>query len=399
MKSNNIQINNSDNMPSSNVERFAAKRSNERSAGNERRFGAKSAVVAVTRFVPGMIMSALTQYRMFIDLGFTPYLLVEPKLRSMMEGIDDWNIVNKLEDLDEINPALIIVNNVGIESLRLIYRCKMYGSKTFYVLHEPFPGLRRIAIEGPSRWIRCVGAYTLSALLCRATDVVLLPSNMAVTYYKESMVKINRSYRQVPLFFSDPPDIDVNTKRSYFSYIGTYCDAHAADDFLEFVLYAVEREQDIKFQIITRSSIADRMKDWRLQKLIEEKRLRVMEGSPLSEQEMSDAYLRSICCWAAYRDSTQSGVVVSALQHGAPLVATKIGSMLECGEAAEYVSSPTAFDEILNSYRSIRSNLCSRIECSRTIYERQYDYKSHLAMLSDVFSLDQAADSSAATSK
>lgn len=379
--------------------RFAAERNNERTAKSERRFEAKNVVVAVTRFVPGMIMSALTQYRMFVDLGFTPFLLVEPRLRSMMEGIDDWNIIERPEELDEVDPALIIVNNVGFESLKLINRCRVHESKTFYVLHEPFPGLRRIAIEGPSRWVRCVGAYTLSALLCKATDVVLLPSDQAVSYYEERMVNINRSYRQVPLFFSDPSDIDVHTKRSYFSYIGTYCDAHAADEFIEFVLYATVRDRDIKFQIITRSSIAERMKDRRLQKLIKEKRLRVMEGSPLSEREMSDAYLRSICCWAAYRDSTQSGVVVSALQHGAPLVATKIGSMLECGEAAEYVSSPTAYDEILNSYRSIRSNLSKRIECSRTIYERQYDYKSHLATLRDVFSLDHDEKSSAATSK
>lgn len=346
------------------------------------------ALIAVTRCVPGMIMSASTQCRLFKRIGITPYLYLDTELLSLMGAIDGVSIVDSHEEISVLKPEIVLINNVGTESLKLARLAKEIKSKSYYILHEPFTGFRRILQEGSSRWIKAGGAYILNALICNAVDTVLLPSDLAYSQYCQYMRRLNSSYRKFPLSYSDPDILDINGKRQFFSFIGSFVDAHAADDFLGFIKYASKIDPSISFLIATRTNIDSKLKDQAFQRLRTEGRLIVQAGRSLSEPEMSVAYQQSICCWCAYRISTQSGVAVSALQHGTPIIATHSGSMDDCGSAAEFVSSPMAYSEILAAYKRILEKLDSRVILARKTYLSVFDYKSHLDLAREVFCLD-----------
>lgn len=344
-----------------------------------------TALIAVTRCVPGMIMSAMTQVRLFSEIGFASYLLVDEDLLSLMGDCEGANTVDALEQLHEIDPDVVLVNNVGLRSICLIHDAKRLRAKTFYILHEPYDGFGRILKEGPSRWLKAGGAYVVNAVICKMVDTVLLPSDLALQQYRNRMESLNSSYRKFPLFYSDPSGLRVDGRRFFFSFVGSFVDAHAADDFLRFVTYAVKADDDIRFQIATRSSIEEKLDSPEYRQLMYDGRLVVVEGRPLTEQEMSEAYLKSICCWCAYKVSTQSGVAISALQHGTPIIATRLGSMDACAEGAEFVSSSSAYQEILEAYKRIAGNLSTRVNRARSAYLKHFDYRSHLDLAIEVF--------------
>ena len=66
-----------------------------------------------------------------------------------------------------------------------------------------------------------------------------------------------------------------------------------------------------------------------MKKMQDEGQLLVQQGRPLTEEEMSAAYRRSVATWNGYRRSTQSGVLPNAFMQGTPVIATKLGSFEE----------------------------------------------------------------------
>ena len=90
--------------------------------------------------------------------------------------------------------------------------------------------------------------------------------------------------------------------------IGTYAEPHGSDIFIKYIREAYERGSKQKFQIATRSNISDMIADQIYKKMQDEGQLLVQQGRPLTEEEMSAAYRRSLATWNGYRRSFEEFV-------------------------------------------------------------------------------------------
>lgn len=343
------------------------------------------AVLAVMRMAPGNVMRAVAQYRMLEELGFTAYLYIEKGLVGSFGLQTGYRLIHVERDVLALHPRVFVINNMAVSNPRLAHSVRKMGGKVFYVLHEPFQGIRCSFDQGLKAQPKLLGVHILNAFTCRSVDVVLLPSDVALKAYRKYMAWCNRNYCEFPLVYSDDGhDVPLDTRR-FFSYIGTFAQVHAADCFLDFIRYASSRDEAVSFEIATRTAIADKIKGEPFESLKREGRLVVTEGRNLSEAEIVSAYSRALCVWGAYKSSTQSGVAISSMQMGAPLIATRTGIFEQLGDGAQIVSSPDAFGEILDAYHRVAADPMRYSAAARRVYEDRFDYKNFLGLAAEVF--------------
>ena len=351
----------------------------------QRTSGAPVAVSAVLRKSPGNVMRAVAQSRMFEELGFTPYLYVERELVEPFGLQTGYRLVHSEQEVLALQPQVLVINNMAVGNPRFARAVRRQGGKVFYTLHEPFLGVRRCLDEGLKEQPKLIGVHVLNALTCLSVDEVLLPSEVSFNGYRRYMAWCNRNYREFPLSYSDDCHDVPGEERRYVSYIGTFTGSHAPKEFLEFIRYAAERDDSIAFEIATRSSIASLIQGEPFERLRREGRLAVTEGRSLSEAEIASAYGRAMAVWGAYRSSTQSGVAISSMQMGAPLIATRTGIAEQLGDAVRLVSSPTAYNEILAAAQRIRRDLARYSAAARRVYEERFDYRNFLGLAAEIF--------------
>lgn len=291
------------------------------------------------------------------------------------------NIFTKLEDALAFKPDVVWLYNIGFEDRQLIHAFQDH-SRIVYVLHEPYMGMKEILKEGKNIPYMVVAAL-LNAWICKKSYRVALSSAYAVANCKKYMSGTYRKSITFPLIFPDKYIQD--SDRKYFSMIGGYNDPHASDDFLDFVRESSTRNE-ICFQIATRSDIADKLNDSVLQKMMESGRLIVQQGRPLTEDEMNQAYRRSLCTWNAYHRSTQSGVLANSFMQGTPVVATHLGSFEEYvkdGENGVFIDDYD-YETILRAYQRIEQDVDAMSECCRNTFLERFYYRNQISRFKEI---------------
>ena len=296
-------------------------------------------------------------YKLFDTLGHNVVLYLNPEYQKWMD-LSTYNWISSKEELNEYSPDLCLIYNIGIENLIIQTISKRCGSKLVYTLHEPFPGWRAMIKEGASM-PRAIAAYFLNALITIRSDLVMLPSLKAEENYKRYSKVLNDNSVYFPLIFTDEYNGNIKYSREFFSFIGTFSDPHGREEFLNFVRYAAEEDDQIKFLISTSTDISRWLDDSVLKHLASEGRLEIHHGRFMSTNEINASYRRSICTWAVYNRTTQSGVVLNALMQGSPVVARKIGNMetdIKDGIDGRLVGRDYSNGEILDAFRDIQQD-------------------------------------------
>lgn len=260
--------------------------------------------------------SANCEVRLYVDAAYIEW---SDRFETLAVGQE----IEAYKDVD-----LLLVYNIGVRHLSLLRHARAAGTKTAYVLHEPFPGLNGLFKEGRS-FSRMLGASLLNALLIRETDVVLLPSEFAKHTYEKYSLFLNHNYYVFPLVFRDEYDSSNTFKRKYFSFIGGFTDPHGRKQFLEFVRFASAVDASLVFQITTSTNLDTYLRqDW-MADLVSKERIIVRHGTYLTSEEINRSYRESICVWALYNKATQSGMVVNAMMQGTPVITRNVGSMTD----------------------------------------------------------------------
>jgi hypothetical protein len=284
----------------------------------------KNALVASLNFHPGHFSHLVASYRLLADSGYAPHLYVHRSFNAMdVEG--EFRKINRPGELRGLGTVDVAVfwfpslRNV-LEILRLRLR---FGTKVVYVNHEPWDsfasyrasgfGLRQIA----KVWL--ISLVNLSVILL--SSGVVLPSSGAYALYRQKFAWLNRNYRRIPLLFDDEEKGGTDHGREFVSYVGTVAADHAFDRFVEFVDAAVTNEwlPGLRFLIATRSEIPERERAI-LARHLPSGRVVVVEGRPMSNQEINGHFQRSLVVWNAYHRSMQSGILPKAYMFGAPVV-------------------------------------------------------------------------------
>lgn len=345
----------------------------------------KVAIVSC-KFSPGHVAHLKAFYKLCTELGYSAAFYFDNKYVNYINA-DEYLILNSISELYDFSPEHIIIQSPAIENITFLRKCRRLSAKTHYILHEPFPGFKNIANERSYAFKFLIATF-VNSIVCKMATDVWLPSHSAIANYKKYLYLYNNKFAEFPLIFLDGYIENKHIKREYCSMIGGYSPARASDEFLEFVKYVGQNELQIKLQIATRSSIADKLTDPIFKKMIESGQLVVQQGHPLTSEEIDLAYRKSICTWNAYRRSTQSGVLPNAFMQGTPVIATHVGSFDDyviTGETGEFIED---YDPrtIVRAYSKIQKQQ-NHMSCAcRKSFLEHWNYKKFENLCRQMFS-------------
>lgn len=335
-------------------------------------------LIVSKHFSPGFIGHMKAWYRLCEECGYSVKLYFDEKYVDFFPE-RDYSYTIDINDITLFHPDIAVVQNTGFENVEFFNWCSKNSCKIFYILHEPYMGIRELLKDG-NYFVKQAVACALNVWLCHKSERVILCSKYAESNCKKYMHSAAKKSAFLPLLFLDDYNETADIRREYFSMIGTYAEPHGSDVFIKYIKEAYESGSKQKFQIATRSDVSAMIADPVYQKMQENGQLIVQQGRPLTEAEMCAAYRRSIATWNGYRRSTQSGVLPNSFMQGTPVIATKLGSfeefvIPECTGAFiddfDCSTITTAVDNIYNAGRTIND------EC-RKFFATHFYYRSQI---------------------
>lgn len=343
----------------------------------------KIAIVS-TNFSPAFIGHMKAWFNAFSELGADVLLYFD---EEYVKYFDDkkYRFTTQVEAFYNFYPDYAILQNPGMKNMDFVKKCNKNHCKLIYILHEPFAGMKWI-LSKKGNVIKFTGATILNFMICHNAYKIVLCSDNAKNNFKEHMKIFDGKDFELPLLFND--QYIENCERKYFSYIGGLTYDHASDEFINFIKDSYEKN-DILFQIATRNSMKAEKNDPVIKKMVAEGRLIIQEGTPLTEDEMNNAYRRSIAVWNGYRLSTQSGVIANAFMQGTPSLATRIASFEKFvieGKTGAYIENYN-YDDIYNAYKDIERHVDEYSKSCRNYFLQNFYYKSQLAALKKLVDL------------
>ena len=338
----------------------------------------KIAIVSL-HFSPGFIGHMKAWYKMCETCDLKPILFIDEEYIKYFQN-SDYMYTMHLSKIEAIKPDYAVVQNTGFENVAFFKWASKNNCKIFYILHEPYMGLKELLQDG-TYCVKQIGACLLNVWLCRKSTKVILCSDYAEKNCKRYMHGAYKKMIRFPLLFLDEYTESVKEKRKYFSLIGTYAFSKGSDLFIRFIKESVIKDMDIDFQIATRSDLTNVLKDSTLEDLMNKGKLIVQHGRNMTTEEINAAYGRSICCWNGYRRSTQSGVLPNAFMMGTPVLATKLGSFEEFVKpevTGEFINNENT-DSIFEGYKKIKSDGKEMSLACRNEFLSRFFYKNQAA--------------------
>ena len=285
--------------------------------------------VVSLKFSPGHLSHIVAYGKLFREIGNDVTLWLDQgyaKLDTRNEFPVLWYPKTEPKKVD-----ILFLVNASTKNHFLCRNFKKKGARIIYLYHEPWESFYQYLKEGLRQALKATAAHYFSTKVLPLCDLVIVPSEYALSLYERYDVSYNNRVVKVPLLFEDElcGEIDLS-KKEYFSYIGHAVKGHAFDKYISFIKYAYAKRVQFKFEVATRTDLGSLLKrDRALNKMENEGILRVSHGRPLTNDEINQAYERSFCVWNLYRRSTQSGVLPKAFMFGTPVIATNLGSFRE----------------------------------------------------------------------
>lgn len=311
------------------------------------------ALIISLNFNPGHVSHMVASYKQCNELGYDSYYYVNPQFKDYLPKAH--NIITSDNRTSDCDLAIFLFPSAY--NLKLIYHFKRNGTKIIYIFHEPLSPLRDYKRAGFSYkylaklWI----INRISQLTVKWSDVVLLPSKKAVSFYEKNPIYTNQNYHYLPLMYDDecrePHDLK---SRVYFSYIGTIAADHSFAEYLRFVEWAIKNNElnGLQFLIATKSTfdVPDILKF--------SKRVTIKQGHPLSNDEINTYYASSYCIWNAYARTTQSGVLAKSFMFATPALVLKknCNEFAQDGVEIKAIDDNTNVHEIAEAIKEIVQN-------------------------------------------
>ena len=348
--------------------------------------------VAVTslRFAPGHIAHLRAYRELFSSLGCEVRLFLEKGYKGFLEETSEAVFLSNVNEIISWKPDMVFSYNIANGNISLGKECKKRGIPFYYVLHEPWDGIREL-ISLRSRMPRRIAANVVNYLTSHYAYKVVLASENGKKKYLKYMKGCNKNYAVFPLIFCDDYNESVDVKRQYFSFIGGFTEPRACSAFINFIKYSIEKKLGIRFCIATRNSIEAYLNDLDIQKCLKDGSLVVQAGKPMTLDEINLHYREAICAWNAYKMSTQSGVLPNALMQGTPVLVTDRGDSSDIvTEKKEgcFITLPIQNEEIESAYRYISNHIDQMSKAARETFHIKYEYDIYLDKARKIFEIN-----------
>lgn len=342
------------------------------------------AVVSLN-FSIGHLSHILAYYELIRESGFEPVLILHEEYKRYFPH-QEYQLLN-LEEIGNEKIDLSVVYSPAAANLNYIRTQRGKRGKVLYVLHEPFPGWKQFMEIKGSNKIRLYLIHQYQAICTAVSSKVLLGSKYAVSVYLKNGRIFKNSAEYFPLIFQDERTPAVETeKRAYFSFIGGFIEPHGCRAFIRFMQYCHKQHREVRFRIATRHTLSESERTM-CEELVQSQQLEIVQGRPLTTEEINRYYGESICVWSAYDISMQSGVLPKAFMLGTPVIASDAGSFREFvrdGENGIIVKDNTDCAELYEAYKKICGSCESYSKNARKTFEAEFYYKNKVELFQKI---------------
>lgn len=175
-------------------------------------------------------------------------------------------------------------------------------------------------------------------------------------------------------------------RKKYFSYIGTIAHDHAFDEFISFIIRASADHQlteKMRFMIATRNTVPDMAE---LHEMEQKGLLKIIDGHPLTEDEINRCYSESLCVWNAYHRTTQSGVLAKAGMFATPAIVLRRNLSEFAIEDKNVVCCENNRDyhQIRDALHKLTERFGLYSENARDIFEKTFYYRNNNSKMKDI---------------
>ncbi|MDD2476535.1 MAG: hypothetical protein PHI32_11555 [Dysgonamonadaceae bacterium] len=339
----------------------------------------KKALIISLKFNPGHVSHLVASYKQCEDLGYESYYFVNERFSDFLprEGRVMTEGKNKID-----NPDLAIFTFPSLSNLKYMIKFKTGRTRIVYIFHEPVVSFNEYLLAGYSNFATFLERLKdlAGCFMVRLADAVILPSKKAYNNFNSSKRYKNKNNFYIPLLFDDE-SLGLNKQeRKFFSYIGTIATDHSFNEYLNFVLHAIEYNllPNVDFLIVTKSTLE---RNERINAALSSGRLLVKDGKPMTNEEININYAKSILIWNAYERMMQSGVLPKGFMFGTPaLVLRKNESeFVKDGEGVFAIDNNNNFKEIENGVISVMSRFGSYSDTCKLLFNKHFYYKTHNA--------------------
>lgn len=339
-----------------------------------------TALIVSLNFNPGHVSHLVASYRQMEELGYSSVCYVNPLFSKFLP--DNVNIVTSDFKIPKCEVAIITFPS--LHNISLINRLRKQGTKVIYVFHEPLAPLRHYRTAGFSYkylaklWI----IDHINSLTVKWSDCILIPSKKALEYYHKNPKYKNPNVQYIPLLYDDEA-IDVKPcKRQYISYIGTVAADHSFDEFLKYVEKAIECNWNLEYKYL----IATKSEFDVPEKLSISPRVVIKKGTPLTNDEINQAYASSVLVWNAYARTTQSGVLAKAYMFGTPALVMNhnLNEFMVDRQTIYSIGDNKDTNEIQRGVEDIILNFNKYTKNCRDLFLTRFYYRNYNKILKDI---------------
>lgn len=343
-----------------------------------------SAIVVSRNFNPGHYSHLVGNYKILSESGIDTFMYHHVTFNKM-RVVGKERIFNNIAQLSKLRKIDLAV--FWFPSLKnivdMIFLRFCYGTKVVYVFHEPLESASTYLAAGFGlfRTIRILLVGQVNYLLVLLSNKIILPSLKAYSTFEANYSSINKKYKLIPLLFDDEAEhINTVTERTFISYIGTIAEDHAFDEYVKFVIHAINNNwfPQYTFLIATKSVVPIAQRSV-LSDFVSSGKVVIHEGKPMSNGEINSHYNTSIVVWNAYRRSMQSGVLPKAYMFGTPLIVSSCNSseFFDDRQHGVIVSDKYDVDELKAAVDDIIVNFEKYSSRCRAKFLSTFNYKAH----------------------
>lgn len=344
-------------------------------------------LIVSQKFNVGHVSHIAAWYQLLESAGIETKVFLDKGYRKYVDNID----LMSFDEVKQYQPDIVIIYNISFNDPHFVTNLKktVPTVKIYFVYHEPWSGMvnevKKYA-RLPKDFLKSIARCICAASIAPKLEGVLLPSDYALNTYERHNC-ICPDYYYFPLLFKDETHSDIKSQKEYFSYISSALYIKGIDIFFKFVKWAAAKDKKIKFQVATKDNI-EQYVDGDVKKLIDERRMIIMQGRELTTQEINAAYNRSCCTWLVYRSLTQSGVLPKTFMWGAPCIASNVGDFPKAvnGKNGIIISDLNDFDAILNAYNKIQHDFESYSKESRSTFLENYWVEKYVDYFREIIS-------------
>lgn len=309
----------------------------------------------------GHLSHVVAYYKLLEEIGFKSVAYVLPSVvRFLPAGLDvTTEVDNYIEYYVAIMYSPCKINLKEVIRIKLKSKCKL-----IYVYHEPLGSKKSFRDAGVS-WLKTQKIFLMDKanwFIVKAADHIILSSKAARSHYENGIyLRLNRQYSCMSLIFTDEYNDSLRSlKRKYFSYIGTIAADHSYNEFLAFMKWAIKQNQlpCVSFLIATKNIV---VRNPEIEEMLKSGRLEIIDGHPLTNEEINNCYASSFVVWNAYERTTQSGVLAKSFMFGTPAIVLRknLSEYTEDGKEVVAIEDNTSLEQveeavniILNSFSS-----------------------------------------------